>query len=296
LWDRQNGLIVPTWDQACIAWLSDNPAKAEQEIYRYFLKWWKPHLSGKRLDSISPKMIHSIVIKHRKGVSLEERVKQNATANTYVGFVGRIIRHCTNLRPRFQVYPPNRGYERWLSPEQWLEITKHLSDDEKDILTFTLATGQREANMMFFEWGWGMKDSALIPSSDTKTGKPYGIPLNLTAQAVLEKRSQNPVKHLRYVFTDNGQEWHRLKLLRALGRACKAAGVPYITVHGLRHTFGTWLARLGVPRDIRMRLMGHTSKDTHDIYIHHDVESLRPYTMLLDAHFHAKPGESKATA
>ena len=294
-WDRKHGLVVPTWDQACLSWLDDNPQKADQEIYTYFLKWWKQHLSGKRLDSITPKMINQIVLDNRPGVSLTERVKQNATANTYVGFVGRIIRHGSNMRPRFQVYPARLGYDQWVTPEDWAKIAAKLTEDERDVLTFALATGQREANVMFFEWAWAEKDRATVPSADTKTDKPYGIPLNLTAQAILEKRRKGAIKHVRYAFTNQGEVWYRLKLLRALKRACKAAEVPYITVHGLRHTFGTWLARNGVPKDIRQRLMGHTRGDTHDIYIHHDVESLRPYCLVIDAQLSHRPIEGQAT-
>jgi integrase len=42
-----------------------------------------------------------------------------------------------------------------------------------------------------------------------------------------------------------------------------------------RHTFNSTAARLGVPREIRMRLMGHApSREVHDVYTHYAPEFL----------------------
>lgn len=48
-----------------------------------------------------------------------------------------------------------------------------------------------------------------------------------------------------------------------------AAGVPKITFHGLRHTFGTTLARAGWPVGDIQALMGHADIATTQIYMHY---------------------------
>jgi len=48
-----------------------------------------------------------------------------------------------------------------------------------------------------------------------------------------------------------------------------AAGVPPITFHGLRHTFGTTLARDGWPVSDIQALMGHADISTTQIYMHY---------------------------
>src|SRR5688572_26729226 len=113
----------------------------------------------------------------------DTRIKQNATANQYVSFVRRVIRHGSNLKPAFQVYPPMLGSERWATQAEWKAISKHLTPDALDVLTFLLVTGQREANVMFFEWKWDHGTWGTVPAADTKTSVPYGIPFNQTAQA-----------------------------------------------------------------------------------------------------------------
>lgn len=281
-WDSATGLILPDWDRACVKWIKDSPLLASKPHNIDFGKFWKPLLTGKKLTAITPSLIHRFIFENRPGVSVETRTKQNATANYYVGYVSRIIRHSSNLKPNFQRYPPRLGNDLWTSPEDWISIASHLNADALDALTFSLATGLREANVMHFEWGWDHGTWGTVPASDTKTDKPYGVPFNKTAQAVLERRKAAAIKHVRYAFTDSGKPWYRLKILRALSKACKAAGLPVLTVHALRHTFGTWLARAGVPREVRQRLMAHSLHSVHDRYIHYDVESLRQYGEIID--------------
>lgn len=55
----------------------------------------------------------------------------------------------------------------------------------------------------------------------------------------------------------------------ALSRACKAAGVPHIGTHGLRHTFATRMYELGVDQRTVSFMLGHSNvATTNDIYTH----------------------------
>lgn len=292
-WDRRHGLVAPTWDQACLSWIGDNPRQAETYENLKYLCWWKPFLSGKKLTAIDPKLVHKIISENRV-VDLHARISENATANGYVSFVGRVIRHGSNLAPKFIHYPAIRFRERWLRIEEWLALSPYLNPDEIDIFTYALATGQREANCMFLEWGWIDGAAVLIPATETKTRVPYGIPLNQVARSVLDRRRQGAVKHLAYVFTNRGKPWYRVALLRALARACRKAGIEPITVHGLRHTFNTWLARAGVAKEVRKRLLGHSGGDVHDGYTHFDVDSLRQHVEVIDRILGEKPGEKSS--
>jgi integrase len=295
-WDRHHGLVIPTWEQAALSWSKSYPKESERYENKKHAKWWLPHLKGKRLTYITREVVHKIIMDNRPGVDLNQRTPKNSTANNYVMFVSRVIRHGSNLNPRFIRYPPIKFRERWLTPEEWFLIKPHLTPDELDVLEFGLATGQRPSNCAFFEWPWDKGDWALIPTSDTKTDKPYGIPLNKTAQAILSRRKKADVKHLTYAFSNNGEAWYALKLLRAVERACKASGVTKITVHGLRHTFASWLAQRGVTKEIRERLMGHSGKDTQDLYTHFDVESLRRYVTMIDTILSQEPTQNNQVA
>lgn len=291
-WGRRHGLIVPSWEQACLSWMDDNPAKAEKYEAKKFLAFWKPRLAGKRLDAITPKLVHSIVGQNFK-VDLNNPVGANSTANSYVGMVSRVIRHASNLNPRLTLYPKPRGRERWLTPDEWYALT--MPPDLADLALFALATGLREGNVMGLQWAWVKGDWLEIPAHLTKTRKPYGIPLNQTAQAVIAGR-RGPVRHPDLVFLNAGKPWYRMALCRAFRSAVAASGIPEITFHGLRHTFASWLAQRGVSHAIRARLGCWATASIADHYSHFDVESLRPFSELIDGILAAKSSLKKANA
>lgn len=292
-WDRRNGLIVPTWDQACLSWLDDNPGLAGKYMNLKHSKWWKEHLTGKRLDAITPKFIHGLISQFFN-VSLTEPIGPNSTANAYVGFVGRVIRHASNLNPKFTYYPKTRGRDRWLTVDEWRTLSGAMNPDLRELSLFALVTGLREANVMGLQWSWVRGDWLEIPAELTKTRKPYAIPLNRTAQGVIESRRQNPVRHVQWVFTNAGRPWNRVVLCRAIKGVVMTAGIPEFTFHGFRHTFASWLAQKGVSHAIRARLGCWSTGSMADHYSHFDLGSLRPYAELLDGILAVNESQSSA--
>ncbi|MEC0266696.1 site-specific integrase [Paenibacillus anseongense] len=58
-------------------------------------------------------------------------------------------------------------------------------------------------------------------------------------------------------------------LIKQFQLTCKEVGLPYISFHGLRHTFATTLLSLGVNPKIVQEMLGHSSiKTTMDTYSH----------------------------
>ena len=280
-WDRAHGLIVPVWEQAVLSWMDDNPRQAGTYWAKKFLDFWKDHLKGKRLTDISPKVVHAIVGQHFS-VDLVNPVGPNATANGYVGMVSRVIRHASNLNPKLTYYPKSQGRDRWLTVDEWHKLSAVMDHDLRDVSLFALVTGLREANVMGLRWEWVKGDWLEIPAALTKTRKPYGIPLNRTAQAVIGRRRAAVVQHPELVFLNAGKPWYRVMLCRAFRNAVVASGIPEITPHGLRHTFASWLAQKGVDRVIRDRLGCWAAASQGDKYSHFDVSSLRPFAELID--------------
>lgn len=71
-------------------------------------------------------------------------------------------------------------------------------------------------------------------------------------------------------------------LRRALDRAVCAAGVPRVTLHGLRHTMAATAAGKGVPVKVLQSIMGHAHfQTTADIYAHVDQKPRRDAQILI---------------
>ena len=47
------------------------------------------------------------------------------------------------------------------------------------------------------------------------------------------------------------------------------------TFHSLRHTFSSVLANQGVSEEMRMKMTGHSSREMHQRYSHHDNKALQ---------------------
>lgn len=301
--DRANGLAVLKWEEACRDWIEHNPAVAAAYEAKKFIKFWTDQLAGFRLPDITSKVVHKIITDaqwpdgtKRFLVDLINPVSANATANAYTGFVTRVIRAGSNLNPKLAHYPPSKGRDRWLTVEEWGTLSSKMPADLKDLALFALATGLREANVMGLRWEWVKGDWILIPASFTKTERPYAIPLNRTAQGVLQARRGATVRHPELVFVNGGKPWSRMMVFRGMRLSVKAAGIPHFTFHGLRHTFASWLAQKGVSQAIRARLGCWSTGSMADHYSHFDVESLRQYSGLIDDILAAKSSQQSASA
>jgi site-specific recombinase XerD len=104
------------------------------------------------------------------------------------------------------------------------------------------------------------------------------VRLNSHAEAALQ--SMRAKKHAArdFVFHKrNGERWGAIhESFNALVRRCELQSDPpfNISLHTLRHTFGSWLAIQGVPRSAIQKLMGHKSITTTERYAHLRGENL----------------------
>jgi site-specific recombinase XerD len=116
-----------------------------------------------------------------------------------------------------------------------------------------------------------------VKSRRTKNGRERHIRLNEDAFNALYALRRKAVNQFGTIFqTEDGSSWlpHKRILQRQFGKCVNAAGLfnpeptQNVTVHTLRHTFGSHLALNGVPVGKIQYLMGHTSLRTTERYMH----------------------------
>jgi integrase len=74
---------------------------------------------------------------------------------------------------------------------------------------------------------------------------------------------------LVFAHPELGTPLDRTKVTRQFQAACRAAGVPVIRFHDLRHTFATQLAASGVPLRTIQEFLGHADLKTTQVYAHY---------------------------
>jgi len=163
------------------------------------------------------------------------------------------------------------------------------------VLLIMLNTGLRVGEMLALEWGDIDEENKLIKvnktiqsrvkkndgsyadilkrSTKTKSGVRV-IPLNVnTLNYIHELQEYDTRNHISSGFVASSNKGTRKtarNLQRSLSRLVKKAGIRHdVSLHTLRHTFGSVLIRRGVGVEVVSELMGHASITiTYNKYIH----------------------------
>lgn len=303
LWLTQRMGVKPrhSWKEAAVRWCKEKAHKETIDRDIEKLKWLDRHLGGvSDIDSITRERIDR-VLQDRAGVSTEIPKSANSTANRYVALISSILYAAErewawgSRAPTLRRYPEPKDEQRWLTVQEWKRLSLELPSHLRLAATFSISTGLRESKVFGLKWSAVdlMRCSLNFTGTENKLGN--SIPLNATAIRVLTESRSLAAVSLEHVFLYNGHpiQQHGPRAWRS---AFERAEIEYMKWHGLRGTFNSWLAQAGVPREIRMRLVGHTTGEIHDRYTHLAVEHLRPYSAIIDTLLVQQTGESEASA
>jgi integrase len=137
-----------------------------------------------------------------------------------------------------------------------------------------------------------------LPNKRTKNGRERHIHFNSETQqaiTVLKQRAVNPSGPLFQLPGGCGWTKHKKVLQNQFGEVVSLAELSSddpmqnVTIHTLRHTFGSWLAINGTPVGKIQYLMGHTSITTTERYMHLSLKETVGITAVLQGM--TAPGE-----
>ncbi|MGD9598467.1 MAG: tyrosine-type recombinase/integrase [Steroidobacteraceae bacterium] len=147
------------------------------------------------------------------------------------------------------------------------------------VVTALLYTGQRRGELAAAKWTEIDFDAATwtIPSENSKTSRGHVVPLTPPVVATLRALKQHGGRS-RYVLpNESGDAPVNAKLLtRSLARCqrrMQKLGIAPFTLHDLRRTCRTGLARLKVPPHVAERVVNHAQEKltaTYDLYAYAD--------------------------
>jgi integrase len=172
-----------------------------------------------------------------------------------------------------------------------------------DLFLFAVLSGLRLSEILGLEWGdvdWSknsikvnrslveLKGSVFIEQSPKSRSSIRTVALPPDAMDTLKARYTG-AQHTGPVFRrDTGKPPRRHSLAEQLRRFCSKAGVPYISLHGLRHQHVSLLAHAGVPVKVAQQRVGHSNPMlTLGIYTHvlgdADVEAAAALSALVSS-------------
>lgn len=180
-----------------------------------------------------------------------------------------------------------------LTPEQAQKLLQAL-DEEPDqvqasIVRLALFTGMRRGALLNLQWNDLDFERGFITlrGEVAKKGKTETIPMNDQARAVLKAlpRTASP-----YVFPGRYDDKPRGNITPMLKRVREKAGLPdsFRPLHGLRHSFASWLAGSGqVSMYELQKLLTHSSPQMTQRYAHLHDDALRKASDVAGALFSA---------
>lgn len=239
-----------------------------------------PRLGDKHLDQIKR---HDIVLMHQS--RLNEGAAP-ASANRLL----ILIKYIYNLAIKWEVpgvtsnpacrvslFPVNNPKERFLTPEEAQRLLRELETSSnrllRSIVAMLLLTGARKREVLHARWDdFDLpRRSWRIPLS--KSGKSRHVVLS---QSVIDLLQQLP-KHddCPWVFANPDTLKPFADIFFPWDKARKAAGLPDLRIHDLRHSFASFLVNAGRSLYEVQKLLGHSQISVTQRYAH-----LAPETLL----------------
>lgn len=153
-------------------------------------------------------------------------------------------------------------------------------------LQLLLLTGCRANELLSLRWtdvdfdkSFALIQRSSATTEDRKNGRDLTVPLPSVALELL--RSLPVVAGSEYVFPSPrkpSQPYTSNAIRRRYEDALERAGLPHRTLHDLRRSYGTNIARHGASTKLIAGLLGNTSEVTSRVYIQLAADDLRQFT------------------
>ena len=156
----------------------------------------------------------------------------------------------------------------------WRALVADSDADTRDALLLLLYTAQRKGNVLAMRWSAVDLEQGrwTLDAADTKQRKAQTVPLTAQASAILARRYRSAAGDWVFPATRGAGAMSEARMRDAWARICSAAGIEGLRVHDLRHTAGSWLARLGADVAIRQKALGHGTPAMAARYAHLELD------------------------
>jgi len=161
----------------------------------------------------------------------------------------------------------------------WSALLADRDADTRDVLLLLLYTGQRRGNVLEMRWSdvdlqarrWSLS------AAQTKQSKAQTTPLVAQACEILQRRHRDAATQWVFPAVRIGKDGEvgpmsEARLRDAWQRITTAAGIVGMRPHDLRHTSGSWLARLGASEAVRQKALGHQTPAMAARYSHLELD------------------------
>ena len=229
-----------------------------------------PAWKGKPIDTIDRAAAHELLddIAMEHGTGAAREVRKHVTKL----FNWAVDRGLLAASPVAGMRRPELGYtprERVLSMDE-LKAVWAAADDMGypfgPMVRLLILTAQRRAEVANLERGWLLPDQQAfeVPASHYKTDRPQVVPLSAPALAIVEALPK--WNGGTFLLSTTAGKRPVSGFSKAKARLDRLSGVEGWTLHDLRRSAATHMARLGVAQEHIERVLGHAIEGVAGTY------------------------------
>lgn len=176
---------------------------------------------------------------------------------------------------------PDVERERFLEEEEMAKFFEALShatsETMRDFFLIALLTGARRSNVAAMAWAdvnlergeWS------VSGAEMKNGKSQILPLDAVAVEILRNRKPEEGGSPWVFPSDRSKAGHVVEPKGAWKALLREAGIDDLRIHDLRHTLGSWQARMGSSELVIGKSLNHLNGKSTKRYVHLQVGPVR---------------------
>jgi integrase len=250
---------------------------------RFFAKWWKEYFTGKRLNTITVRLLEearqallAIVVLEAKEKGDMNKYMTPQRVNRYMAWLRHLLngvvregKLASNPVLKLSMYKEPKGKTRFLSMEDEKRLLEKLGPIYGPWARLAILTGLRQSEQFRLQWKDVDLERGLLTLLVTKAGCVQYVHLNDEATTLL--RGLDSWQRSKWVFPSENPATPldaRNFYNRIWGPAVTSVGIEWATWHDLRHTFASRLAMNGQNEGTIAALLRHSTTALVKRYAH----------------------------
>jgi integrase len=241
--------------------------RSREETRRILEREWYPKIGAMKANEVQrltiTKVLEDIAIKREAPVAANRALAAVRGVYNWAVTTGR-LEHTPIVK--MKRLGEEEARTRFLNIDELRQLWASLpglpiTDNIRDIVRLCLITGQRVGEVAGLRKSEVNRDGSIwiLPKDRTKNGVAHSVPLSDAAMAIIEPRLKGRGQCLFPNRLSESEPLWASAPNKALQRNIARIGIPTFTVHDLRRTVNTHMARLGVNAETRSRVLNHVS-------------------------------------
>jgi integrase len=240
----------------------------------------QPTLGRMRINQITRQQIQDLMAKHRaSGMAAATADHIGKLVRRMLGLAVQWEKLDRNPAARIELFNEDNKIEHYLDDQQLerlLSVLKSYPAKEVALICmFLLATGCRVNEALTAEWSLVDRQNRIwrVSAQNSKSGKSRAVPLSDAALDVLYQiGTEGSYPHV-FINVDTGKPYTHIR--HTWDRIREKAGMPWLRLHDLRHSFASFLINSGCSLFVVQQALGHADSRVTQRYAHLSNQTLQ---------------------